>query len=206
VSNVKTLIFDLGGVLIDWDPRYLYEKLIPDKSEMDFFLAEICSPEWNAQMDRGKSFQDAVDELAIVYPKYSSQIQAYYSRWGEMIIGTIPGTVKILERLRGAGYPLVALSNWSAETYPKVTKRFALLSWFGTLVISGEVGLIKPDPEIYHYLLKKINREAKDCIFIDDSKQNVRTAEELGFISIHFSSPEGLEENLEELNILNNGH
>ncbi len=204
MSNVKTLIFDLGGVLIDWDPRHLYRKLIPDESEMDFFLTEICSPEWNAQMDRGKSFQESVDELAVVYPKYSKQVQAYYSRWEEMVIGPIQGTVKILERLREAGYPLAALSNWSTETYPKVAKRFALLSWFGTLVISGEVGLIKPDPEIYHYLLKKINREAKDCIFIDDSESNVRTAEELGFISIHFSSPEGLGGSLEELDILKN--
>lgn len=204
MPNVKTLVFDLGKVLIDWDPRYLYRKLIPDESEMDFFLAEICSPEWNAQMDRGKSFQEAVDELAVVYPKYSKQIQAYYSRWEEMILGPIQGTVKILERLREAGYPLAALSNWSAETYPKVANRFALLKLFDPLVISGEVGLIKPDPEIYNYLLKKINREAKDCIFIDDSESNIRTAEEMGFISIHFSSPEELGRNLEELGVLKN--
>ena len=200
----KTVVFDLGGVLIDWDPRHLYRKLIPDESEMDFFLAEICSPEWNAQMDRGEKFQEAVDELAEVYPKYSKQIQAYYSRWEEMIIGPVQGTVKVLERLRGAGYPLAALSNWSAETFPKVANRFPLLSLFDTLVISGEVGLIKPDPEIYHYLLRKINREAKDCIFIDDSESNVRMAEELGFISIYFSSPERLGGRLEELGILKN--
>lgn len=202
----KTVVFDLGGVLIDWDPRYLFEKLIPDEAEMDFFLARVCSPEWNAQMDRGNSFQEAVDELALVYPRYSSQIQAYYSRWEEMIVGPFPGTVKILERLRGAGYPLAALSNWSAETFPKVMDKFEFLNWFSTLVISGEVGLIKPDPEIYHYLLEKINREAKDCIFIDNSKSNVRTAEELGFISIHFSSPEELEGSMEELGILKNVH
>ena len=202
MSNVKTLIFDLGGVLIDWDPRCLYRKLIPDESEMNFFLAEICSPEWNAQLDKGESFQEAVDELEVVYPKYSRQIQAYYSRWEEMVIGPIQGTVNILERLREAGYPLAALSNWSAETYPKIAKRFALLNWFDPLVISGEIGLIKPDPEIYHYLLKKINREAKDCIFIDDSESNIRTAEKLGFISIHFSSSEGLGRSLEELGIL----
>ncbi len=204
MSIVKTLVFDLGGVLINWDPRRLYRKLIKDESEMDFFLAEVCSPEWNAQMDRGKSFQEAVDELELVYPKYTKQIQAYYSRWEEMIVGPVPGTVKILEGLRGAGYPLAALSNWSAETYPKVTKRFAFLSWFDPLVISGEIGLIKPDPEVYHYFLQEINREAKDCIFVDDSKANIRTAEELGFISILFSSPEQLGRRLEELGILEN--
>ncbi len=202
----KTVVFDLGGVLIDWDPRYLYRKLIPVESELDFFLAEVCSPEWNAQMDRGKKFQEAVDELAAAYPEYSSQIQAYYSRWEEMIIGPVRGTVKILEKLRGAGYPLAALSNWSAETFPKVANRFPLLSLFDTLVISGEVGLIKPEPEIYHYLLRKINKKAKDCIFIDDSESNVRTAEELGFISINFSSPERLGGRLEELGILKNAY
>lgn len=203
--NVKTLVFDLGGVLIDWDPRHLYRKLIPDESELDFFLSEVCSPDWNAQIDRGKSFQEAVDGLAVVYPEYSMQIQAYYSRWEETITGPIHGAVKILEGLRGAGYPLAALSNWSAETFPKVADRFEFLNWFDPLVISGEIGLIKPAPEIYHYLLREINREAEECIFIDNSETNVLAAEELGFICIHFSSPEQLQVKLEGLGILNYG-
>ncbi len=203
--NVKTLVFDLGGVLIDWDPRHLYRKLIPDESELDFFLSEVCSPDWNAQIDRGKSFQESVDGLAVVYPKYTKQIQAFCSRWEETITGPIHGTVKILEGLRGAGYPLAALSNWSAETFPKVADRFEFLSWFDPLVISGEIGLIKPTPEIYHYLLREINREAEECIFIDNSEANVQTAEELGFISIHFSSPEQLQVKLEGLGVLNCG-
>lgn len=203
--NVKTLVFDLGGVLIDWDPRHLFRKLIPDKSELDFFLSEVCSPEWNAQIDRGKSFQESVDGLAVVYPKYTKQIQAYCSRWEETITGPIHGTVNILEGLRGAGYPLAALSNWSAETFPKVADRFEFLNWFDPLVISGEIGLIKPAPEIYHYLLREINREAEECIFIDNSEANVLTAEKLGFISIHFSSPEQLQVKLEGLGVLNYG-
>jgi len=205
VSNDKILVFDLGGVLIDWNPRHLYRKLIPNESELEFFLSEVCSLEWNKQMDRGNSFLEAVDELAVVYPKYSKQIQAYYLRWEETIAGPILGTVKILERLKGAGYPLAALSNWSAETFPKVVDQFEFLNWFDPLVISGEIGLIKPDPEIFHYLLREISREAEECIFIDDSKANVLAAAELGFVSIHFSSSEQLQVKLEELGVLNYG-
>jgi 2-haloacid dehalogenase len=156
-------------------------------------------------MDRGKSWKEAVDELAVIYPNYTKQIQAYYSRWEEMIIGPIHGTVKILEGLRGAGYPLVALSNWSAETFPIALERFEFLSWFDPLIISGEIDLVKPAPEIYHYLLREISREAEECIFIDDSEANVLMAEELGFISIHFSSPEQLQVKLEEIGVVDYG-
>ena len=200
----KTIIFDLGGVLIEWDRRTLFKKIFTDGNELDYFLTEVCSPEWNSQLDLGVSFEKAVQERILDFPDYAPQIQAYFERWEEMITGSIPGTVKILEELKEAGYPLAVLSNWSAETFPKVRDRFEFLSWFNPLVISGEVGLIKPEPEIYQHLLQELGTSAENCIFIDDSLPNIEIAEELGFKVIAFTSSKELRTRLEQLNILTN--
>ncbi|MCJ7717354.1 MAG: HAD-IA family hydrolase, partial [Anaerolineales bacterium] len=168
----KTIIFDLGNVLIEWDRRALFKKLFNEGTELDYFLDHVCSLEWNSQIDLGGSFEKAVQERILDYPEYTLQIQAYLMRWDEMITGTIPGMVKILNELREAEYPLAVLSNWSAETFPRVSDRFEFLGWFNPLILSGEIGLIKPDPEIYHHLLRVIDRCAADCIFIDDSLPN----------------------------------
>jgi 2-haloacid dehalogenase len=201
----KTIIFDLGGVLVDWNPQHLFRKIFPDQEEMDFFLRAVCSPEWNAQLDRGYPFKVAIAELTAEHPEYTDQINAYFDRWDEMISGSFPETVKILKKIKDDGYPLVALSNWSVETFPIALERFEFLSWFDPLIISGEIDLVKPAPEIYHYLLREISREAEECIFIDDSEANVLMAEELGFISIHFSSPEQLQVKLEEIGVVDYG-
>jgi 2-haloacid dehalogenase len=198
----KTIIFDLGGVLIDWNPQHLFRKIFPDQEEMDFFLREVCSLEWNAQIDRGYPFKVAIAELTAEHPEYTDQINAYFDRWDEMISGSFPETVKILKEIKDAGYPLVGLSNWSGETLPRVAHQFEFLNWFDPLVLSGEVEMVKPDPDIYHYLLKEINREPGECIFIDDSEVNIQTAEKLGFEGIHFSSPQQLRDRLNQLGIL----
>jgi 2-haloacid dehalogenase len=202
LNNNKTIVFDLGGVLIDWDPRHLFRKLFPDQEEMEFFLRTICSPAWNAQMDSGYPFEVAVAELSAQYPEYLYQIQAYYDRWEEMILGSFPETIEILEELKAAGYHLAALSNWSAETLPRVAVQFPFLDWFNPLVLSGGVKMVKPDPEIYHHLLNELKRPPGECIFIDDSYPNIQTAEELGFQSIHYSSAEQLREELVGLDLL----
>ena len=154
----KTIVFDLGGVLIEWDRRALFRKLFNDVNELDYFLTEVCTMEWNSQLDQGMSFEKVVEERILEFPGYAPQIQAYFERWEEMIPGSIPGAVKILKELKDAGYPLAVLSNWSAETFPKVWDRFEFLGWFNPIVISGEVGLIKPGSEIFQYLLNKINK------------------------------------------------
>jgi len=198
----KTIIFDLGGVLIDWNPQHLFRKIFPDQEEMDFFLRAVCSLEWNAQIDRGYPFKMAIAELTAEHPEYTDQINAYFDRWDEMILGSFPETVKILKEIKDAGYPLVGLSNWSGETLPRVAHKFEFLNWFDPLVLSGEVEMVKPDPDIYHYLLKEINREPGECVFIDDSEVNIQTAEKLGFEGIHFSSPHQLRDRLDQLGIL----
>ena len=192
-SMQMSIIFDLGGVLIDWNPRSLYQKMFNgDEADLDYFLTEVCSLEWNARQDAGRPFSEAIPERIALYPRYAPYIEAYFSRWEEMITGDIPGTVQIMATLRKNGFPLFALSNWSAETYPLVYERFEFLSWFEKVILSGQEKLIKPDPAIYKLLLQRINREAQQCLFIDDSEQNILAASKLGFQTIHFSSPEGL--------------
>ena len=195
----KTIVFDLGGVLVDWNRRYLYQKIFSDQDELEYFLREICSLEWNAQMDVDKSFLDATDDLVLKYPEYETQIRAYFSRWEEMIRGDIPGTVEILGELKENSYPLAALSNWSSETFPRVKDQYEFLDWFSPLVISGYIGYKKPDPEPFQILLHELNLNAEDCIFIDDMEDNIQEARRQGFEAIQFSSPEQLRADLVDL-------
>lgn len=184
------IIFDLGGVLIDWNPEHLYRNIFKDdEQKMKYFLSEVCSSEWNARQDKGYSFSKATEERIKKFPEFESYIRAYFSRWEETVKGEIPGTVKILSDLRDAGYYLCALTNWSAETYPLVTDRFEFLNWFDEVIVSGREKIAKPDPAIYKLLLERINREAQQCLFIDDSEKNVTAAKQLGFQAIHYSSP-----------------
>jgi 2-haloacid dehalogenase len=186
----KTIIFDLGGVLLDWDPRYLYRKIFAEIEEMEYFLEEICSPAWNAQMDVGKTFQEGIDELLPLYPAYPDQIRIYQTRWPEMLKGEIPDSVAILRELKDAGYRLAALSNWSGETFPQVRDQYEFLGWFDPLVLSGEAGIAKPDPMIFQYLLQKLGRTVSDCLFIDDNLENIAEAGRQGFETILFDSAE----------------
>ncbi|RLD08388.1 MAG: HAD family phosphatase [Chloroflexota bacterium] len=198
----KTIVFDLGGVLVDWNRRYLYQKIFSDQDELEYFLREICSLEWNAQMDVDKSFLDATDDLVLKYPEYETQIRAYFSRWEEMIRGDIPGTVEILGELKENSYPLAALSNWSSETFPRVKDQYEFLDWFSPLVISGYIGYKKPDPEPFQILLHELGRDAGDCLFIDDMEDNIQEARRQGFEVIHFTSPEKLRQELENRDYL----
>lgn len=198
----RTIIFDLGGVLLDWDRRHLYQKIFTDPNELDHFLENVCSREWNAAIDVDKSFQDAMDELSLKFPEYEEQIKLYYPRWEEMIGGEIPGTVEILRELKENGYPLAALSNWSSETFPRVKDQYEFLSWFSPLMISGYIGYKKPDPEPFHILLHELGQDAGNCLFIDDMEDNIREARRLGFEVIQFTSPEKLRQELENQDYL----
>jgi 2-haloacid dehalogenase len=200
--NIKpAIIFDLGAVLIDWNPRHLYRKLFTDDAAMEQFFTETDLLNWNAKQDEGHPFAQAVTELSSQFPQHESHIRAFHERWEEMMPGAIEPTVEILAELRKQDYELYALSNWSHETYPFAYARFEFLKWFRAVVISGAVKVCKPDPRIYAHLLGLIGRPAQECIFIDDSLANYQSALKLGFQAIHFQSAEQLRAELMALGI-----
>ncbi len=192
MSERPVIVFDLGAVLIDWNPRHLYRKLFDDEAEMEAFLRDICTPEWNAEQDRGRSWAEAVDLLTAEHPDHKALIHAYKDRWEEMMVGPIQGTVDILDRLKNDGYEIHALTNWSAETFPIARARFGFLAQFETILVSGEERLKKPDARIFDLLLTRIGHPAERCVFIDDSAKNIEAAAKLGFDAILFEGAEKL--------------
>jgi 2-haloacid dehalogenase len=192
----KAVVFDLGGVLIDWDPRHLYRKLLADEAAVEEFLATVCTPEWNAELDRGRPFAEGVAELVERHPEHAANIAAYHERWPEMVAGDIPGTVEVLAELRAAGVPLYALSNWSAETFAITRGRFEFLEWFDGLLVSGEERVTKPDPAIFRLLLDRFGLDPAATVFVDDAEANVAAARRLGIDAIRFTGPEDLRREL----------
>jgi len=199
---IKTLVFDLGGVLIDWNPRYLYRKLIDDENDIDSFLSEVCNPEWNVKQDAGRALAEATAERIALYPEKKPLIEAFYDRWEEMLGGEIGESVEILRELKNKGESLYALTNWSGETYPIAEERFAFLQWFDGTLVSGVEKMAKPDPAIFHLLLNRYELQAQDCIFIDDSMINIEAAARIGFETHHFESAAGLRQKLIAANLL----
>lgn len=200
--HLTTVIFDLGAVLIDWDPRHVYRDLFPgDEAGMEAFLADVTNATWNHQMDAGRSWADAVAELVALHPERRDLIEAYWTRWPDMLRGEIPGTVAVLRELRDAGVRLLALTNWSAETFPVARERFDFLGWFEGIVVSGEERLAKPDPAIYRVLLERYAVDAAQAVFVDDRPENVAAAEALGMTGIVFRSPDELRMSLGTLGV-----
>jgi 2-haloacid dehalogenase len=203
MQQIETVIFDLGGVLIDWNPRYLYRKIFDSDEEMEFFLEHVCSGQWNGEQDRGRKFSDAINLKQKEYPKYKDEIHIYFSRWHKMIKGEITETVNILTSLfDNRKHRLYALTNWSDETFPYAFQNFKFLKYFEGILVSGKEKMIKPDPEIYQLMIKRFDIDAEKSIFIDDSKNNVNTAITLGMNAIHFLSPEQLKTDLQLLKVL----
>lgn len=202
---LKAVVFDLGGVLIDWDPRYLYRKLLADEAAVEEFLATVCTPEWNAEQDRGRPFAEGVAELAERHPEHAADIAAYHERWPEMLGGAVGGTVEVLAELRAAGVPVYALTNWSAETFGIARERFEFLEWFDGVLVSGEERMIKPDPAIFRLLLDRFGLDPGATFYIDDSPANVAAADRLGFDAVRFTSPAQLRRDLEARGLLSAG-
>ena len=202
VTCSTTVVFDLGGVLIDWDPRHLYRKLFDDRDEMESFLAEVTTAEWNAHQDAGRPWAEAIEILVAEHPERRELIEAFLRRWPEMLAGEIPGTVDVLADLRAAGVRLVALSNWSAETFPIARERFDFLAWFEGIVVSGEVGVNKPDRRIFGHLIERFRIEPAAALFIDDAPANVGAAAALGFRAIQFTDATALRRELKRLGLL----
>lgn len=201
--EIKTIVFDLGGVLIDWDPAYLYRKMFDDPKEMEYFLTEVCTPSWNAEQDAGRSWEDAINLLLPHFPKYEKEIRAYFGRWTEMLGGPIEGTVDILSEIKQGGrYRLYALTNWSAETFPHAIERYDFLQWFEGILVSGAENLKKPDHRIYDLLLNRYQIEGPRALFLDDSIANVEGSIAAGLPAIQFHNPTQLRKDLQQKGVL----
>lgn len=203
-SHIKAIIFDFGNVLIEWNPRYVYNRYFPNDPEgIERFFKEVDFMGWNARQDKGRTFKEGVADLSRRFPHYAHLIQAYHDNWKDSIGVADWGTVEIMKQLKQMGYSLYGLSNWSAETFPYARAKYDFFDLLDDMVISGAVGYVKPEPEIYHILLEKIGRPARECLFIDDSLPNIHQANTMGFVTIHFQSSEKLKTDLENLGILN---
>lgn len=201
--KIDTLVFDLGGVLIDWNPEYLYNKIIPDEQERKWFLSTICTPDWNEEQDAGRSLQEATDHLVMKFPGHEKAIRAYYGRWQEMLGGPIHDTVEIFRELKTRGkLKLYALTNWSAETFPVALELYDFLHWFDGRLVSGEEKVRKPFPEIYKLLIERFQIDPKHAIYVDDNIRNVLPARDFGFVGIHFRTPALFKEELKRLGVL----
>lgn len=201
-AAISTVIFDLGGVLVDWDPRHLYRQLFADASEMETFLAEVTSAEWNARLDEGRPWAEAIEELVAEHPDERELIEAFHRRWPEMLAGEIPGTVDVLDEVRATGVRLLALSNWSSETFSFALERFEFLSWFAAIVISGDVKARKPQRAIFEHVIERYDVRPPATVFVDDSDANIAAARELGFVALRFVDAPSLRRDLNELGVL----
>jgi 2-haloacid dehalogenase len=201
-STIDTVIFDLGGVLIDWNPRYVYKTIFDTDEKIDWFFENICTNEWNENQDAGYPIERATAELVAKYPEWEKEICAYYDRWTEMLGGSIPDTVEILAELKQKGQlKLYALTNWSHETFPVALERFDFLHWFNGIVVSGNEKTRKPFPEFYKRLLDRYNIHPGNAIFIDDNMRNVKAAEMAGIKGIHFLNAAQLKDELNKCGI-----
>jgi len=199
--QIDAVVFDLGGVLIDWDPRYLYRQLFDDPDEMTEFLGRICTSDWHRAHDLGVDTTQSCELLARQHPRYADMIMAWAHRGEEMIRGQIDGTVKILAELRSTGLPCFALSNMEPDRYVLRRDRFAFMNWFDGAVISGIEGVAKPDPQIFEILLERHELDPGRTAFIDDSPGNVTVARDMGINALRFVSPEDLRHDLRGLGL-----
>ena len=197
----KAAVFDLGGVLIHWDPRLLYRQMLPTEAEVEQFLSTVCTLEWDAQQDAGRPLDDGIAELVAQFPDQTLLIEAWRDRFPEMVL-PIRDTIELLRELREREVPLYALSNWGADEFEAIRHLFPFLEWFRGIVISGRVGLVKPDPEIFGLLVREHRLNPVEVAFIDDHPPNVEVAQQLGFQSILFSSPADLRTELSRLGLL----
>ena len=201
--KINTIIFDLGGVLIDWNPGYVFDNLIINEEKRRHFFENICTPEWNEEQDAGRSLAEATQILIDRHPEWREYIEAYYGRWEEMLGGPIHETVDIFKELKESGkYKLYALTNWSAETFPRALALYDFLHWFDGRLVSGEEKTRKPFPEIYQLILDRFNIRKEEAIFIDDNLRNAEAAETFGLKTIRFKTPAELRQELTALGLL----
>jgi 2-haloacid dehalogenase len=198
---VRNVIFDIGGVLLDWDPRHLYRQLIDDPEELEWFLANVCTMEWNAGIDSGRPFDDACDELAGRHPQHAELIQAW-KRQDEMVAGEMPGTADIVVRLRAEGTRTYLLTNMPSEVFAARLARYDILKGFDGSIVSGHEGVLKPSQEIFRLLTERYRIDPSESLFIDDSPANVEGARAAGLQAHHFVDAPSLEAELASVGLL----
>lgn len=199
----STAVFDLGGVLIDWNPRYLYRRLLRgDEAAVEHFLSTVCTQSWNEQQDAGRTFAEGCAVLKAAHPHHSELIDAWIIGYEEMLGGEVDGSVEILSELRANQIRLYALSNWSAETFPFAVRRFEFLGWFQGILLSGETKLLKPDPRLFQILFEKFAVAPADAVYVDDQMRNVDAARRLGMHGIHFTDAGSLRRQFGGLGLL----
>lgn len=204
MKKIDTIIFDLGGVLIDWNPEYVFLDVFNrDRKKMQWFFDHICTSDWNENQDAGYPMAQATEDKVALFPEYEKEIRMFYGRWVEMLGDSITGTVDILKKfIDSEDYKVIALTNWSAETFPIALERFEFLHWFEGIIVSGEEKTRKPFNDIYNLTLERFNIKAENAIFIDDNLRNIEAANNLGLNGIQFESPEQLIINLKTFNIV----
>jgi 2-haloacid dehalogenase len=203
MTIIKTIIFDLGGVLIDWNPEYVFSSLIPDTERRQFFFEHVCPYSWNVEQDAGRTFEEATNERVALFPEWEPEIRAYYGRWEEMLGGPIHETVDLFKALKDKQlHQIVALTNWSHESFPVAQARYDFLGWFDGIVVSGVEKTRKPYLPIYEILLERYGVEPTTAVFIDDSLPNVEAARSLGIHGVHFQSAAQLKTDLEALGVV----
>lgn len=202
-ADPSIVVFDIGGVLIDWNPRYLYRKLFSeDTAAMEHFLETVCTMDWNLQQDAGRPWKEAVEDLAAQHPEMAELIAAYDLNWDEMVAGPIPGTADLLWELKRAGIPVYCITNFSVDKLARARRRFEELNAFDGIVVSGEVGLLKPDAAIYRRLLDQHDLRAEDTLFIDDVERNVEAARAVGMHAVRFVDADTLRGDLASFGLL----
>lgn len=187
---IDAVVFDLGGVLIDWNPRYFYRSQFADDVAMEHFLAHVCNQDWNEQQDAGRTWREATAERVAKFPEHRDMIEAYPAGWVQMLGGVFQDTIDVLADLRARGVRLYALTNWSQETFPMALQRFDFLHWFEGIVVSGEERLIKPDPRIFQVLFERHHIDPERALYVDDSLRNVEASQALGMRAWHFTGAE----------------
>lgn len=198
---IKNIIFDFGGVLMDWDPRYFFKTYFNDDEKMEWFLKNIAKDEWNAEQDRGRTLKEGTDLLIQQHPDWEKEIRAYYDNWTTMLNSDIPHNVEVLRQLAGK-YALYGLTNWSAETFPYALENYDFFKLFeGKIVVSGTEKMIKPDREIFDVLISRYHLKPEESVFIDDNAKNIATAASLGFATVHILPDTNLGEELRKLGV-----
>ena len=200
---IKNIIFDFGGVLMDWNPRYFFKDYFNDDEKMEFFLKNVAVDEWNAEQDRGRTLKEGTEILIEKYPDWEKEVRAYYDNWTTMLRSDIPKNVEVLRKLADTDYELFGLTNWSHETFPYALANYDFFELFkGKIVVSGEEKLIKPDPIIWELLLERYSIKAEESVFIDDNAKNIEAAKTLGFITVHVTEETDLQTELEKLGVV----
>ena len=201
-SNIKNIIFDFGGVLMDWNPRYFFKDYFNDDEKMEFFLKNIATDEWNAEQDRGRTLAEGTEIQVAKFPQWEKELRAYYDNWTTMLRSDIPKNVEVLRKLEHSNYELFGLTNWSAETFPYALENYDFFKIFdGKIVVSGTEKVIKPNPKIWEVLLERYHIKADESVFIDDNAKNIEVAKASGFITIHITPETDLEKELKDLGV-----